>query len=186
MKYINRITAYFVLCFILAMCIDIGPAFGLSNEEIFRWVSRQLKIEGKYPMPRVNFVSLPELQAVFKKRSTRSIKRLTAENGEKKAEEILGKYLRDVIGLFVPETEKLYVGRFLKPFQRKAIVAHEFTHYFQLKRNGPVDPESMDAAMKHLFNEMQASKVEKEFKEVYAGDFNQDGKMISLLKEAFE
>jgi len=175
MKYINRITICFALCFILPMCIGIGPAFGLSNEEIFGWVTGQLKIDGAYPMPTVNLVSQSELQTIYRNRTARSYKRLAAAHGEKKAEEIMDDCLKNVIGLFVPETQKLYVGRFLEPSKRDSIVAHEFTHYFQFVQDGPLDPRSANADLKYLFNEMQASMIENEFKRTFSGEFNPDG-----------
>ena len=118
-------------------------------------------------MPAIQYVTKEKLSHVFKKNNERSFKRLASEYGEKKASELMDFYLSEVIGLFIPKTGDLYVGDFIEPCKKESIVAHELTHYFQYMKDGPIDPNSKDAANKHLYNEMQAGNIEKKFMEKF-------------------
>lgn len=151
----------------LAVILTAAPTMGFTDKEIFTWVSSELNIENQYKMPAIQYVTKEKLGEVFKKNYERSFKRWASEYGEKKAAEFMDFYLSEVIGLFIPKTGNLYVGDFIEPCKKESIVAHELTHFFQHMKDGPVDPNSKDAADKHLYNEMQAGNIEKKFMEKF-------------------
>ena len=147
--------------------LTAAPTMGFTDIEIFTWVSSELNIENQYKMPAIQFVTKEKLSHVFKKNNERSFKRWANEYGEKKAAELMNLYLSEVIGLFIPKTGDLYVGDFIEPCKKESIVAHELTHFFQHVKDGPVNPNSKDAANKHLYREMQAGNIEKKFVEKF-------------------
>ena len=46
-------------------------------------------------------------------------------------------------------------------------MAHEITHYFQCMRQGRLDPDSLNADLIYLGNELEASKIERLFVEAF-------------------
>ena len=151
----------------LSVILTAAPVMGFTDKEIFIWVSSELNIENQYKMPAIQYVTREKLGDVFKKRNERSFKRWASEYGEKKATELMDFYLSEVIGLYIPKTGDLYVGDFVEPCVKESIVAHELTHFFQHMEEGPVDPNSKDAANMHLFREMQGGNIEKKFIEKF-------------------
>lgn len=149
--------------------LTAAPAMGFTDKEIFTWVASELNIENQYKLPAIQYVTKEKLGHVFKKNNARSFKRWASEYGEKKAAELMDFYLSEVIGLFIPITGDLYVGDFIEPCKKESIVAHELVHFFQHMKDGPVDPNSKDAANKHLYREMQAGNTEKKFMEKFCG-----------------
>ena len=107
------------------------------------------------------------LERLLKKNNEKSFKRWADKYGEEKASELMNFYISEVIGLYIPKTNDLYVGDFIKPCIKESIVAHELTHFFQTMKDGPVDPNSEDAANVHLYREMQGSHIEKKFIEEF-------------------
>ena len=153
----------------LMVILTAAPAMGFTDEEIYIWVSSELNIENQYKMPAIQYVTKEKLGHVFKKNNERSFKRWARKYGEKKASELMDFYLSEVIGLFIPKTSDLYVADFIQPCKKESIVAHELTHFFQHMKDGPVDPNSKDAANKHLYREMQAGNIEKKFMKKFCG-----------------
>jgi hypothetical protein len=151
----------------LMVMLTAAPTMGFTDKEMFTWVSGELNIENRYKMPAIQYVTKEKLSHVFKKNNERSFKRWTSEYGEEKATELIDFYLCEVIGLFIPKTGDLYVGDFIEPCKKESIVAHELTHFFQHMKDGPVDPNSKDAANKHLYREMQGGNIEKKFMEKF-------------------
>ena len=151
----------------LSVILTAAPSMGFTDRDIFTWVSNELNIENQYKMPAIQYVTKENLSHVFKKNNERSFKRWASEYGEKKAAELMDFYLSEVIGLFIPKTGDLYVGDFIEPCKKESIVAHELTHFFQHVKDGPVNPNSKDAANKHLYREMQAGNIEKKFMEKF-------------------
>jgi hypothetical protein len=141
----------------------------VSNEEIFNWVASKLKIDNDYPLPEIQFVSKERLQDIFRKTNKESFKRWAGKYGEKKANELVEFYLREVIGLFIPKTCSLYIGDFIDPCKRNSIIAHELTHYFQHVENSSFDFNKKGADSVYLFNELQAGSIERTFMEAFCG-----------------
>ncbi len=67
----------------------------------------------------------------------------------------------------------IYIGSFLSPCRREAILAHEMTHYFQNKVRGRTQPVGWeDAETMHFVREMEAYKIEKRYTEAFCSDGN--------------
>ena len=166
-----RLKSIVIVIFTLVLPITAfaEPDVYLSHKEIFNWVTTQLKIDENYPMPKIQLISQEKLQSVFRKTNNESFKRWAGKYGEKKANELIEFYLKEVIGLFIPKTCSLFVGDFIEPCKRNSIIAHELTHYFQHVENGPVDSKIKGADQKYFFNEMQAGNIEQKFMEMFCG-----------------
>ncbi len=167
MKRPNKILTCSILTLILSVIVHTGTALCLSPEEIFNWVANELEIKNDYPMPEIRIVPKEELQTVFRQGNEKSLKRWAGMYGDETANEIMDQYLKEVIGLFNPKAKVIYVGSFMEPCKRESIIAHEFTHFFQVMENGTPDLGSGDADAVRLFQEMKASKVENEFKKTF-------------------
>jgi hypothetical protein len=163
MKAANKKLICSILALILSISIPTGSALALSEEEIFRWVANRLEIKIAYEMPEVLLVSREELRRAFIKSNEKSLQRWVGMYGEETASQIMDQYLNEVIGLFDPKTQVIYVGSFLESCRQQSIVAHEFTHYFQVLEYGTPDLDTDDADALRFSQEMQAGKVENEF-----------------------
>jgi hypothetical protein len=166
-KFWNPITISLIITVIITLYAI--PAQCSSHEEIFKWVAKQLEISKDYSMPEIKMVSKKELRKIFSKSSEKSLKRWAQDFGEEEADKMMNRYLKQVIGLYIPETKAIYVGRFLDECKRKSILAHELTHYFQDMTEGKIDPQSFDADLMYLRNELEASRIEKKFLKTFCG-----------------
>ena len=164
MKFKNKIL--FTLLLALSLMIYSGPECDFSHEEIFAWVANELEITTNYPMPAILIVSQEELQRIFSKDNEQSLKRWAGRYGDEKANKIMDRYLKEILGLFDPKTNVIYVGNFLEPCKQQSIIAHELTHYFQAMEPRKIDPQSYygDSNMIRFGNEMEASNIENTFK----------------------
>lgn len=164
----TRTTVWLLFIFVLLL---LAPSNGISMSEnqIFEWVAKELKIKEQYKMPIIQYVSKTKLQEVFLETSKPSYNRWTREYGKKKAAELMDLYSNEVIGFFIPKTGDLYIGEFLESCKKESIVAHELVHFFQHMKDGPIDPKSGNVANKNLFREMQAGNIEKKYMEKFCG-----------------
>jgi hypothetical protein len=144
-----------------------GPARAAEPIQIFNWVADEMQINSVPSMPKILFVEKKVLQTVFINGNHKSYLRWEAEYGEAQAQRILNKYLEGVLGLFVPQTETIYVETSLPPCRRQAILAHEITHYFQHKIQGVISPDKYGADLEHLVREMHAYKIENKYTETF-------------------
>ena len=167
MNCLKKIVLFSTLIFILSFVLHIDPAWSISEEEIFLWVSKELKVKKDYPMPKIQFVSKETLKQVYRTHTKKAFKRWSGQYGTEKADELMALYLNEVIGLCIPKTCEIYVGSFLKPCKRQAITAHELVHYMQIMEEGPIDSKAKGAEDKYLYNEMKASKIEKAFMKAF-------------------
>jgi len=142
-------------------------SYGVTHEQIFVWISRQMDIEYLYDMPEVHYVSKNELQRVFQDYSKKSFQRWRVEHGQAGADRIMASYQNRLVGLFNPKTHIIYVGDFLMPCRQKAVLAHEMTHYLQDWMYGPIDARSFSAEDQRLFREIEAYQMEAKFKELF-------------------
>jgi hypothetical protein len=164
-KFYITITLFSVLTI---SCFS-GTVGASSHEDIFNWVAEKVEVKKDYPMPQIKIVSRTELQRVFSKFSEKSIKKWAETLGEEEADRMMARYLKEVIGLFVPDTKIVYVGSFLESCKQRSIIAHEITHYFQCMTRGKIDPHSFNADLIYLGNELEASKIEKLYLETFCG-----------------
>jgi len=165
---IKNITAIWLFVFTLFFLAPT-QGLGMTEEQIFEWVSIELKIEKQYDMPIIQYINKEKLVNIFKNEFKSSYDRLVKKYGKERADEAMVYYSKEVIAMFIPKTCNLYVGNFIEPCKRQSIVAHELTHYYQHMKDGTVDPNSKDAANKHLYREMQAGNIERKYMEVFCG-----------------
>lgn len=167
----------------LALCFLAGTeaafAQDTSYETIFRWVSAELKIDKEYPMPVIHRVSRETLQELFRQHNEKSYKQWVKDFGEDKAREALNLYLREVIGLFNPESKVIYVGGFMEPCKFDAIVAHEITHYFQIVAEGAVDSGWEGLGEIKFFRELQAEALGEKYVKTFCGGQTKERKIAS-------
>lgn len=153
----------------IVLCFWLSPAKADDPIEIFMWVANEMQIDTAQAMPKILFVEKTELQAAFIEGNQKAFLRWEAEYGKVQAQRILDQYLEGVLGLFVPQTETIYVNTFLSPCRQQAILAHEITHFFQHLTHGVISPDQYGADMEHLVREMEAYKIEKKFMETHCG-----------------
>lgn len=144
-----------------------ADAHGVTPEQIFVWVSRQMEIEYVYSVPDIQYVSKIQLQHIFEKLSKESFRRWRMEQGQAKADRIMATYQNRLVGLFNPETQIIYVGDFLLPRRQNAVLAHEMTHFFQHWIYGPIQKGSFSAEDQHIFREIEAYQMEARFKALF-------------------
>ena len=167
MKHKNTITKLLFASTFITILISAATTMGFTDKEIFNWVANELNIQNRYEMPAIQYVTKEKLGEAFKNNNKKSFKRWADQYGEEKASELINFYISEVIGLYIPKTNDLYVGDFIEPCIKESIVAHELTHFFQTKKDGPVNSVSPDAGNVHLYREMQASNLERKFIEEF-------------------
>lgn len=139
------------------------PSRGQSEEDVYIWTLRKLSLDKNFQMPVIRYVDRSELKEVFKKNNRKAYLRWELQYGSKQAEKILKLYLDEIIGLFDIHTDIIYVGNFLQPCRREAILAHEMTHYLQIRTQGTQPVGWVDHDTLHTTREMEAYKIEKAF-----------------------
>ena len=139
----------------------------VTPEQIFVWISRQMSIEYCYHMPEVHYVSKKRLQKVFQDFNRESFQRWRIEHGPARADRIMNSYQNRLVGLFNPKTQTIYVGDFLLPCRRNAVLAHELTHFLQHWISGPIIKGSYSAEDQRIFREMEAYQMEARFKALF-------------------
>lgn len=154
------------------MLIWQEPGYGLEPEGILAWVAGRMDIADAGPLPVIHYVDKVKLQAAFTRANRNSYMRWEARYGAHEAERILNIYLDELVGMFDPDTKSIYVGRFLASCQQEVILAHEITHYLQVRSNGMIDPDAHDAGNVQLQREMQASAIELRYSEHFCKDEN--------------
>jgi succinate dehydrogenase flavin-adding protein (antitoxin of CptAB toxin-antitoxin module) len=131
-----------------------------DTTEIFHWVARQMKIDDPGRMPIVRFVSRQRLLTVFEKNNHRSYLRWRARYGELQAQKILTQYLRNIIGLYDPDTDTIYVAQEICACKKRSILAHEMAHFFQYQRGAAIKQPEATAYAQRLQREAQAHQIE--------------------------
>ena len=165
--YTNKILTGLSLSLILSIVTYTGPALSMSHEEIFHWVANEIAVKKHYPMPEIRIVPKKDLQRVFRKGSEQSLKRWAGMYGEEAASEMMDQYLNEVIGLFNPKDQIIYVGSFMEPCRQESIIAHEFTHYLQVMEKGTVDLQSNAADAMRMSHELEAGDIENKFRKTF-------------------
>lgn len=157
---------------IFAIMAVLWPVLGHSQteEEIYAWTLKQMGLDKQIEMPVIRYVDRSELKEVFKRNNRNAYLRWESEYGPDQAEKILKLYLDEIIGLFDIHTDIIYVGSFLYSCRRQAILAHEMTHYLQIRKQGPQPAGWVDMGTLHATREMEAYKVEEIFTRTFCAD----------------
>jgi hypothetical protein len=58
----------------------------------------------------------------------------------------------------------------MEPCKQQSIIAHELVHYIQHMQEGEVPLDSKNSENVHLFREMQAGKIEKDFNKAFCDE----------------
>lgn len=140
-----------------------GTGHSQSIEEIFRWTAQQMKVSGDLLVPPIFIVSHAEIKQVFLGNNRNAYLRWESDYGPARAREILKGFLSEIVGLFEPSTNVIYVGDFLSPCRREAILAHEMTHYFQHKYRGSIEENGTDPQIQKWQREMEAYGNEEKY-----------------------
>jgi len=179
-RYIDKASRVTTL-FLLFSASWTATGYGITPEQIFVWVSRQMDIEYVYSMPEVHYVPKHKMQRLFQNFSKISFQRWQADYGESRARKIMGDYLNRVIGFYDPAANAIYVGDYLLPCQQQAVLAHELTHYFQHLIGGPIDLDSYDAEDRRMIREMEAYQMGIKFERLYCDASGRSGGILALL-----
>lgn len=131
-----------------------------DTTEIFHWVARQMKIDDPGRMPIVRYVSRQRLCTVFEKNNHRSYLRWRARYGELQAQKMLIQYLLNIIGLYDPDTDTIYVAQEIYACKKRSILAHEMAHFFQYQRDAATMKPEATAYAQRLQRETQAHQIE--------------------------
>jgi hypothetical protein len=152
---------------VLVPLICCGPAYGMAPEAVFNWVCEELQIQPAVQMPVVLFVDRATLAQVFRQNNQKARRLWQARYGSAQAERILRQCLDEVIGLFEPKNQIVYVADFLPDCRKEAILAHELTHYLQYATRDRADRDLYEEQTQHLFRELQAHRVAYRYMEVF-------------------
>lgn len=167
MRRSSKNTLRIIAHMMLTLTLLSTNAHSTTSQQIFAWVARQMEIEDVNDMPAIKYVSKAQLQHVLQELSVKSYSQMKSNLGGVQAEEIMGTYLANVVGLFHPETQIIYIGAFLSPCRKKAVLAHEFTHYFQEVIEGRIHPHDYAADYKRSRREMKAYDIERRFEKAF-------------------
>lgn len=146
--------------FLAAWC---NQARADSTMEVYMWVAEKMEISFLPAIPKIYFVEKDQLQTAFKKGNRASYQRWAAEFGESQARRMMDQYLEGIVGLFVPDSETIYVYEYLPPCRRQAVLAHEICHFFQNFTDGVIKRDQYGADTLHLVREMEAYQIEKKY-----------------------
>lgn len=137
-----------------------GPTPTEDSAAIFHWVAHQIKIDNPGRMPRVRYVSRQKLRTVFEKNNHRSYLRWRARYGELQAQKMLTQYLRNIMGMYNPDTDTIYVAQEIYACKKRSILAHEMAHFFQYQRGAAIKQPEAAAYAQRLQREAQAHQIE--------------------------
>ena len=143
---------------------------GLADQQIFAWTACQMEVAPSSALPPIRFVDRSTLRGVFLANNHSAYLRWEDVYGPARARKILRRYLEEVIGLFDSRSGTIYVGAFLSPCRRQAVLAHEMVHYFQnaAGRASATAPGSADPLL--LKKEAEAYRIEKRFTRTFCSE----------------
>jgi len=131
-------------------------------EEIFSWVARQLGVLPGEERPRIVELPEQEFREQFLKSTEKSLKRLRESLigmgwDRVEASNYLENLTKDVAGFLTKKDLQIYIKGSLEPCYKASIVAHEITHFFQVKYN----------LLGEEVREFQAEHIERKYREEY-------------------
>lgn len=135
-----------------------------NPEQIFQWVADELEVTEVHPMPKIAFLEKSALQSVFKASNKHSRQQWQKDYGEYKANQLMQMYLKELVGLFDPQSRNVYIGNFIEPCRKEAVLAHELTHYFQVVLDRRFGGYFGDPGEQHYLREMEAYGMEKRYR----------------------
>ncbi len=158
-----------MLVLLSGLVIFFSPGMGRcqSNEEIFLWTIRQMHLDSRESEPPIRWVQRDELKSVFVRNNSKAYLRWEDEYGADGAQQLLRTYLDEIVGLFDATSGVVYVGDFLGPCRRQAILAHEFTHFLQQRTRGPISGSGDEAGIQYFAREMEAYRIEELFTQTF-------------------
>jgi len=147
----------------VAFLIFLGIPFPIQawdQEEIFFWVAGQLGVSPGEERPRVVELPEQEFREHFLKSTEKSLKLLRESligSGWDRIEasNYVENLANDVAGFLIKADCNIYIKSSLEPCYKESIVAHEITHFFQIKYN-LIGEEA---------RELQAEYIERKFRE---------------------
>ena len=131
-------------------------------EEIFSWVARQLGVSPGEERPPIVELAEPAFREHFLKRTEKSLKRLRESLigmgwDRIEASNYVENLTNDVAGFLTKKDLHIYIKDSLEPCYKASIVAHEITHFFQIKYN----------LLEAEARELQAEDIERKYRQEY-------------------
>lgn len=170
MRIINRSFRNIVQALTLSLCLAAGighPAELSEIEEIYLFVAGEMAVEKVPAPPQVYFVDKDALRAAFQENIHAAFMRWKALYGEDEARRAMNRYMQELVGLFVSHSETIYVDASLPPCRRRAVLTHEFCHFFQYIMEGAIDHDQYQADILYMIREMRAYKLENHYIATY-------------------
>jgi hypothetical protein len=129
-------------------------------EEAFVWVAQKLGISPSEEMPRIIELSEKDLKEHFLMNTEKSLKRLRESLIDMgwdrvEASNYVDNLANDVVGFLTKNDRIIYIKSSLEPCYKASILAHEITHFFQVKFN----------LMGEEGRELQAEYMERKYRE---------------------
>jgi hypothetical protein len=133
---------------------------GWDQEEVFFWVAKQLGISPGEERPRIIELPERELREHFLMSTEKSLKLLRESLigmgwDRIEASNYVENLAKDVAGFLIRNDCNIYIKDSLEPCYKVSIVAHEITHFFQIKYN----------LMGEDGRELQAEYMERKYRE---------------------
>ena len=129
-------------------------------EEVFVWVAERLGISPEEEMPRIIELSEKDLREHFLMSTEKSLTRLRESLigmgwDRVEASNYVENLANEVVGFLTKNDRIIYIKSSLEPCYKASILAHEITHFFQMKYN----------LMGEEGRELQAEYVERKYRE---------------------
>jgi len=148
---------------VIAFLIFLGIPYSIQawdQEEIFFWVARQLGVSPGEERPRIVELPEQEFREHFLKSTEKSLKLLRESLigmgwDRIEASNYVENLPKDVAGFLTKKDRNIYIKNSLEPCYKASIVAHEITHFFQIKYN----------LLGEEAREFQAEHIERKYRE---------------------
>jgi hypothetical protein len=152
---------------LIAFLLFLGIPFSIQasdqewdQEEIFSWVAGQLGVSPGEERPQIVELPEQEFREQFLNSTEKSLKRLRESLigmgwDRVEASNYLENLTKDVAGFLTKKDLHIYIKNSLEPCYKASIVAHEITHFFQIKHN----------LLEAEARELQAEHIEKKYRE---------------------
>ncbi|HDY89197.1 MAG TPA: hypothetical protein ENH82_13915 [bacterium] len=150
-----------------------------EHKKIFAFVQSELKgldtYKGvdfsKMSEPAVRYVPREKLIEIFMAINEVVYDRMVKEYGQARVDEMVEMYKKEVIGITDSnDVSEIFIFKDLEPCERKAIVAHEYTHFLQVKILGKIKLDDKDKDNKHTYREMQGGQIQTLYEERFCKD----------------
>jgi hypothetical protein len=156
MKWKRSMAAVVFLIFLGIPCLTQA----WDQEEIFFWVARQLGVAPGEERPQIFELPEQEFREQFLKSTEKSLKffreSLIGMGWDRvEASNYLENLSKDVAGFLTKKDRNIYIKNTLEPCYKASIVAHEITHFFQIKYN----------LLGEEAREFQAEHIERKYRE---------------------